>query len=190
MGNDLNAKSLLENGMKFFQAKSYESAIENFKKLVTLYPQSSLADNAHYNLGIIYSIQESYNKAFVELRIVIEEYPDSDAAIFAPDKLDEIKERIDPSSPIFMEGMAAVRKSDLATAKTKFAEIIERFPAGELIDNALFSLAAIEYKTGNPDLAKALLEKVLSDHAGTDAARLINDEDILNHMELLNTLIS
>ncbi len=190
MGNDMNAKSLLENGMKYFQAKSYDSAIENFKKVVTLYPQSSLADNAHYNLGIIYSIQGSYNKAFVELKIIIEEYPNSDAAIFAPDKLDEIKERIDPSSPLFMEGMAAVRKSDFETARAKFTKVIENYPSGELIDNALFSLAAIEYKSGNSDLAKALLEKVLSDHSETDAAKLIKDEDILNHMELLSSLIS
>ena len=89
-----------------------------------------------------------------------------------------------------MEGMAAVRKSDFTTAKAKFTEVIERYPVGELIDNALFSLATIEYKSGNPDLAKALLEKVLADHAETDAARLIKNEDILNHMELLNTIIS
>lgn len=190
MGTEQSAKILLENGMKHFQNKSYDSAIENFKKLVSLYPQSSLADNAHYNLGIIYSIQGSYNKAFVELKIVIEEYPDSDAAIFAPDKLDEIKERIDPSSPLFIEGMNALRKSDLATARQKFTRIIESYPSGELIDNALFSMAAIEYKTGNRTAAEEILQKILQDHPGTDAARLINEEEILDNMDILKSIIS
>lgn len=188
--NNSDPKKLLNDGMKYFQAKNYEKATEYFKKLVTLFPQSSLADNAHYNLGIVYSSQGAFNKAFVEFKIVIQEYPDSDAAIFAPDKLDEIKERIDPSSPIFIEGMEFFRKKDFDSAREKFSEIITKFPNGELIDNALFSLAAIEYKCNNKETAIELLQRILDRFGDTDAARLIKSENIMENLQILGEIIS
>jgi TolA-binding protein len=183
------ASVLLKKGMDYFHQKKHKEAITELQKLVNLYPDSSLADNAHYNLGIIYATLGKNNKAFYHFKVVVEEYPDSDAAIFAPGKMEELKERLDPSFPIFNDGMDLLKKKDWEAARKKFTEIISQYPDGELVDNAYINLALLELKDGNKPQAITYLKEVVEKYPETDGARLIKEEDLLNSPEKLKSLI-
>ena len=61
-----------------------------------------------------------------------------------------------------------MKKRQFETAIAQMAEIIEKFPDGILVDNALFQMAELyEEQLKNPAKAMELYEKILMDHMGS-----------------------
>ena len=54
------------------------------------YPDSDLADNAHFSLGMIRLAQGRKDEALEEFQIVRDQYPGTDAAKLIPDILSSI----------------------------------------------------------------------------------------------------
>ncbi|MEW6607924.1 MAG: tetratricopeptide repeat protein [bacterium] len=57
-----------------------KEALENYQRIIERYPESGLADNAKYKIGIHYSCKHNYARAIEEFTRVIGEYPESDSA--------------------------------------------------------------------------------------------------------------
>ena len=73
-----------------YQENRLEEAIQAFLRVRELFPASRRVPDALYRVGVIYIDLEQLDNAREYLRTVITSYPDSDAAVLAQERLDEI----------------------------------------------------------------------------------------------------
>jgi tol-pal system protein YbgF len=73
-----------------YQENRLEEAIQAFLRVQELFPASRRVPDALYRVGVIYIDLEQLDNARQYLRRVITSYPDSDAAVLAQERLDEI----------------------------------------------------------------------------------------------------
>ena len=94
-----------------FQSRSstYDKAIATYEKLISLYPESSEAVNAHHNLGVLYDQIEDWDKS-------VENY---EAAIKAGTKF---------GSTFFQAARSHMAKGQYERAKTILEDLARRFP--------------------------------------------------------------
>ncbi|HEX68471.1 MAG TPA: tetratricopeptide repeat protein [bacterium] len=101
---NLEAGRLYREGWKWqhrgiFEAKNEKEkreallkAIEIFREIVIRYPYSEKADDAQYRIGRIYfAFLKEYGKAEMELRKLIENYPESEYVEKAKEMLERLK---------------------------------------------------------------------------------------------------
>jgi tol-pal system protein YbgF len=73
-----------------YQENRLEEAIQAFLRVRELFPAARRVPDALYRVGVIYIDLEQLDNAREYLRRVITSYPDSDAAVLAQERLDEI----------------------------------------------------------------------------------------------------
>ena len=73
--------TLFTNGLKFAQDEFFLDSINDFNKLVEDYPDSELADDALYNIGLCYFSMLQFEKAIRLFEKVITDYPDATISI-------------------------------------------------------------------------------------------------------------
>ena len=107
----------------------YDKAIESFRKFLTTYPQSSLADNALYWLGEAYYVNKQFSEAQASFQSVVDRYPQSRKL---PDALLKI-------------GYCHYESKQFAAAKSVLSKVTANFadtPAGRLAQQRLDKMAA------------------------------------------------
>ena len=72
---------LFTNGLKFAQDEFFFDAINDFNKLIKDYPESELADDALYNIGLCYFSVQQFEKAIGLFEKVILDYPDATISV-------------------------------------------------------------------------------------------------------------
>lgn len=169
------AKQLLQEGLKLAKAGAVSDAIQRLMQVVSVHPGSSVADNAHYNLGMLHLKNHDDEKAWAHFKIVVDQYPDSDAAEFAQDQLDELKHKVDPSADTFDAAQKAYIKGDLKTAKRLYEELVTHHPDSGLADNAHFALGMLGRRMGDLVSADRHFAVVRTKYADSDAARLLKE---------------
>ena len=168
-------KKLLDEGIKCVKAKKVDDAIVLFRQIFVNHPDSSLADNAHYNLGMVYEMKQDFTKAFLEYKTIIEVYPQSDAAMFAKDKIEELNQNLDPAAAEFSVAQNLYINKKHDEAEKMFIDIMAKFPRSTLIDNALFYLAILKRNRNDYEGAKALFGQIVEKYPDSDAAALVPD---------------
>lgn len=110
-----------------FRRNDFASAIDAFRAFLKDYPQSQLAANASYWIGISYANLKDYRNALAAQEDVLSKYPQSQKA---PDALLAI---------------AAIQaeQGDNGSARNTLEDIIARFPASEAAGKARTRLAAL-----------------------------------------------
>ena len=73
--------TLFTNGLKFAQDEFFLDSINEFKSLAVEYPDSELADDALYNIGLCYFNMQQFEKSIGFFETVINEYPDGTISI-------------------------------------------------------------------------------------------------------------
>lgn len=68
--------NIFSQGLKFAQDEFYLDAITEFQKLIDNIPDSELADDSQYNIGLCYYSMNNFKKAIDYFEKVITEYPD------------------------------------------------------------------------------------------------------------------
>ena len=76
-------------GESYSSLRNYEKALQAFTRVFT-FPNSNKAADAHLKIGLIYLLMENTNAAVEELKLVVAQYPNSDAAKLASAKLESI----------------------------------------------------------------------------------------------------
>lgn len=170
---EASAKELLDQGLAAFRGGNAKLAISHLLELVARYPQTSVADNAHYNLGMIYEKMGLPEKAHNEYEAVVLFYPNSDAAPFAKDKLEEMAQNADAAAPLFRQAQELHRQGDHRTAMRRYEELIERYPNSSLVDNALFGLGTLHRYHGDALRAAEIFKTLRDKHPDSDAAQLL-----------------
>lgn len=168
-----DAQRILKEAMAMANAGKDEGATLLLRRLILSHPDSDLVDNAHYNLGILYKRQGRLAKAEAEFRTVIDLFPGSDAAGFAKDELDAVREANDPAADLFHHGQAAMRRKEYSVSRRSFESLIADHPESDLIDNAWLALAQIAKVEGNTATMIKILDRIERDYPGTDAAALV-----------------
>ncbi|MCF7886074.1 MAG: tol-pal system protein YbgF [Candidatus Marinimicrobia bacterium] len=110
----IDVKSTYKQGLQLFNQKNYQQAAQKFKTLFKNYPDHKLAGNFTYWAGESYYGMENYEKALAHFNRV-EEYPDSpknDAALI-------------------MAGQSLLKLNETSRAKTKFRELLNKYPESE-----------------------------------------------------------
>jgi TolA-binding protein len=74
-------------GKQTLRAGKIDEAEKIFRSFLTDYRGSDLIDNAHYNLAMILKRRGNRAGAQEQIDIILRDYPDSDAAIYAADLL-------------------------------------------------------------------------------------------------------
>jgi tol-pal system protein YbgF len=70
-------KAAYQTAFTLLKNSQYDRAIAAFQKLLTSFPDSSLADNAQYWLGEAYYVNKSFSDAQASFQRVVDKYPQS-----------------------------------------------------------------------------------------------------------------
>jgi tol-pal system protein YbgF len=110
-----------------FRRNDFPAAISAFRAFVRDYPQSQLAPNAGYWIGISYANLKDYRNALASQEEVIAKYPQS------------------PKAPDALLAIAAIQaeQGDNGSARNTLEDIIARFPTSEAAGKARTRLAAL-----------------------------------------------
>lgn len=96
--SQINSYMEYEKAMKFFDARNYEKAIEELKKLYEKYPEASIAVGCQVNIAASYEMLEDYRAATRWYKQIIDNYSKSEddnergAVNFAKEHLDWIQD--------------------------------------------------------------------------------------------------
>lgn len=161
---------LLKDGMNLVKSGNLNGAIQVFIGLTQDFPDSELADNAYYNLGICHKELKEFEKALVAFKTVVLQYPDSDAAPWAKDQLEDLENLMDGASEIFVNAQQALIQGRLEDAWNTFSRILKEHPTSILADNALFCLGMIAIRKGDGSRAEKIFDRLLNDFPDSDAA--------------------
>jgi len=133
-------KEQLELAKGAYDAKQYEDAKREFKKLFKAYPKSSEAAESQYYLGLIEETQDNPYGAYQAYQKVIDKYPFSE-------RIPEIIEREYKIGEVFMEGK---KRKSLGVALPVenpaieiFTKVVENSNYGPLAPKAQYKLGLV-----------------------------------------------
>lgn len=170
-----SANQLFKQGMQQVRKGHLQEAMQSFIQFTRESPKSNLADNAYYNLGICSKELKDYVKAAVFFKIVLMQYPDSDAASMAKDQLEDLQNLMDPAAELFIGAEQAMIEDRLDNAWQGFTRVTEKHPESSLADNALFSLGMIARRRGDHKLSQQIFDRLKELYPDSDAAKSLAD---------------
>ena len=121
---ELKAYDLASN---LFRRNDFKAAIEAFKDFLRDYPQSQLAPNAQYWIGISYANLKDARNALAAQEQVVSKYPQSAKA---------------PDALLAIAALQA-EQGDPASARNTLEDIIARFPSSDAAGKARTRLATL-----------------------------------------------
>ncbi|MGB9702493.1 MAG: tetratricopeptide repeat protein [Candidatus Kapaibacteriota bacterium] len=81
--DNLATESLYWMGVAIYQQGKYFESLPVFKELITLYPNSKLADDAYFSIGLIFEKNKDYDSAIVNYNKIINNYEYSNSSLAA-----------------------------------------------------------------------------------------------------------
>ncbi len=110
-----------------FRRNEFPSAVDAFRAFVKDFPQSALAPNAGYWIGISYANMHDYRHALAAQEELIAKYPQS------------------PKAPDALLAIASIQaeQGDTGSARNTLEDIVARFPASEAAGKARTRLASM-----------------------------------------------
>ena len=69
-------EALYETSLSYYNNENYDQALKGFKSFLEKYPESDLADNAHFWIGECFMALKEYEHAIRAYQEVIEKYPE------------------------------------------------------------------------------------------------------------------
>jgi outer membrane assembly lipoprotein YfiO len=154
-------KEQFEYAKEFYDAKKYDDAKREFKKLVKAYSKTAEAAEAQYHLGLIADAQGNLYEAFQAYQKVIDKYPFSE-------RTQQIIEREYNIAEAFMSGEK--RKAMGVTLPVEnpaieiFAKVIENSTYGPLAPKAQYKLGLTLKGLGRSYEAEEAFNKVISNY--------------------------
>jgi outer membrane protein assembly factor BamD len=168
-------------GMCYYNQKDYILAVSEYKRLRSNYPNSPLADDAHYMIAKSYFMdspnnvgleQDAIKDAIREVDNFFEDFPNSPFRQNARDLLDSCYSRI--AHKDYENGEVYFKLSDYRAAKVYFEEVVTKHNKSKWVGKALFRLAEIDMKEKNYDDSKTKFTNFLNafpDHEWAEKAK-------------------
>lgn len=112
IGRGLTESELYDKSLGYYRDGHPEEAIEYFTAFIELYPDSELADNAHFWIGECYRMQKMYDLAVLAYQKVIDKYPEGNKVPVA----------------MLHQGITFEMINDKTTAELVFKKLVKDFP--------------------------------------------------------------
>lgn len=178
MADQAEEHRMYHSAVRDFEAGQLDAAEMAFSDFVKRFPKSGWADNALYQLGMIYSMTGRKQEGLQAFELCVQAYAGTDAAPLAASQADILKDEmavVDAANvrDQFHAGRNLAAKGDLAGAEAIFRRCIEEHPNHALTDNIYLSLSMIFSLEGKFAEARKTLEQILEKFPGSDAAATV-----------------
>lgn len=169
--SDMAAESYLAIGDSFYNEGGTENLLQaedQFKNFIIFFPTSPKAADAQMKIISVNmkmmrapdrDQQNSY-KGEQAIKKMLEQFPDSDYIPIAKQYLNEVQESLAQSD--FGVGQFYADRGNYLGAKSRFRDIVDKYPNYSLMDDAYYRLAQALVKTQNPDEAAIYYGKIAS----------------------------
>ena len=109
---ELTESEIYDKTLGLYKDGRYEEAIADFKNFLKSYPESDLADNAHFWIGECFMALKEYEEAILAYQRVINGYPKGNKV----------------PSAMLHQGFAFEKINDMTTANLVFKKLVKNFP--------------------------------------------------------------
>ncbi len=152
-------------------------AASEYREFIALYPYSPLAAKAQYQIAMTYykkmlkpgRDQTKTYQALEEFKKVVANYPYSEEAKLAQEKIKECEERL--AEHIYQIAEFYYKIHAYKAAVNRFKEVINNYPNYAKIDKVYFYLALSYYKWKKIDESIPFFTKVVSDYPNSKYAK-------------------
>ncbi len=146
--------------------QSYE-AVTTLRKLLKMYPNSGLREQAQYNIGYIYFLINNYQQAITEFQMVIKRYPGSNWAARAQYNI----------------GDAYYNAGEFKKSIAAYKKVMDNYPRSSYIIEAVNGIQYAQIAAGNKDTSSEILENYLSEHPQSNMADKLRFRQAQNLLE-------
>lgn len=143
-------------------------AVTQFRRMIRIYPYSSLREQAQYNIAYIYLNTGNYDQAVEEFETVIERFPGTEWAARAQYNI----------------GDSYYNAGDYDRAIEEYSRVLEGYPGSEYILEAINGIQFAQLSAGESDSSTDVLEDFLDENPTSETA------DRLRFRQAQNTLQS
>ena len=171
----LISESLLELGIIYKDRLSeYPDAETSLTRVVTDYPESDQADEAMYNLYLMYSLWGRHDMADSCRSRMQRLYPESDYTLMVcdPDYIDNARYGKHREDSIYVVTYAAFRDGDMWTVRNNCEKSATKYPKGQHRAKFMFLDAALDLQTGNTDLFLEKLKAIVTKYPDNEISEL------------------
>jgi TolA-binding protein len=183
--------SLFTIGFIRFQNNDYKNAIEDYRNVLLVYKNSSLAPVVYYSIGDAYFNLEMYDSAIVNYQKVLVKYPSSDyvfdavngiqysyVAMGKPDNAINLINGFVAQNPnlkfsdqiYFKKGEIYYSQRDYKNAKISYQEFIAKYPNSPLVPEAYYWLGKSSQNLKEDQEAIFYFNKVFEIYPGSESA--------------------
>ena len=172
--SDFPGSHLVDNaqyglGEAYRCARDFVTAVFEYERLVNEYPVSPFVDKARYRIGEsyfqeargIHHDQEETQKAIREFGRFIEDYPNSELALEAGQKIGELRNRLATKQLQIAENY--LKWNRYLSSKIYCEDILAQYGDTEVVNRARFVLARAKYKLGDLEEALEILTLLSAD---------------------------
>jgi len=152
----------------FYDKKDYGRAIDEFNKLVKNFPNSQMAAEAQYHIGLVHEATGDIGKAADAFGIVIDRYPYSNRVVDSIEHEFELAEAMLEGKKTKFLGVAIMPAQD--TAVTLYKHIVKSAPYGPFGARAQFRLGDAELALGDLAEAEKAYQKVIDEYPTSEYA--------------------
>jgi outer membrane protein assembly factor BamD len=158
--SEWSRRSILMQAFAHYQANSYDEAIADADRFISLYPGNQAAAYAHYLKAVCYfeqivdvgRDQAATGQALENLREVVSRYPRTEYALDARLKIDMVNDQL--AGKEMTIGRWYLRQNDTLAAIGRFKTVVERYQTTSHAPEALYRLIEAYLTLGLFDEAK------------------------------------
>ncbi len=158
--SEWSRRSILMQAFAHYQANSYDEAIADSDRFISLYPGNQAAAYAHYLKAICYfeqivdvgRDQAATGQALDNLREVTSRYPHTEYALDARLKIDMVNDQL--AGKEMSIGRWYLRQNDTLAAIGRFKNVVDRYQTTSHTPEALYRLVEAYLTLGLMDEAK------------------------------------
>ncbi|MEX0770444.1 MAG: tetratricopeptide repeat protein [Balneolaceae bacterium] len=159
--------AMFQVGNSYYRMNRNFEAVTEFRRLLRIYPYSSLREQAQYNVAYIYMNTGNYEQSIQEFRTVIERFPDTEWAARSQYNI----------------GDAYYNAGEFEEAIEAYKTLLDRYPGSDYIIEAINGIQYAQLSAGGGDSSTEVLEEFLSDNPTSTTADRLRYRQAENHYQ-------
>ena len=171
----LISAALLEQGIIYKdRLTEYPFAEKSLLRIADDYPEADEADQALYNLYLMYSLWGRFTEADACRARMQQSYPESDYTVMIcdPDYIDNARYGKHREDSIYVATYAAFREGDSRTVRNNCEISAGKYPKGQHRAKFMFLDAAIDLQEGQTDTFLVKLKEIVSKYPQNEISEL------------------
>ncbi len=159
--------AIFQMANSYFRDNYSFEAVQNFRRLARIFPESRLREQAQYNIGYIYFQIGNYDQAIEEFHGLINRYPGTIWAARAQ----------------YQIGDAYYNAGEYEDAIEAYRLVLDEYPDSEYVVDAVNGVQFAQLAAGEEDTSLGILENFLNQHPHTGTADQLRFRQAQNLVE-------